>query len=241
MTISPLAIVSPEAVLGDDIEIGAFTIVHGGVRIGTGSRIGSHCEIGLPTPLAAGESLTIGDGALIRSHTVLYAGSNFGARLETGHHVTVRERTRAADGLRLGTGCDIQGDCSFGPYARLHSNVFVPKGCRVGRCAWLMPGVMLTNDPTPPSEITLGCTVGDFAVVCAAALLLPGVSVGARAVVAAKACVRDDVAEGLLVAGVPARVIGPANRVRLRPPLDGPAYPWTSHFGRGYPPGALDP
>lgn len=241
MGISPLAIVSPEALLGEGVEIGAFTIVHPGVQIGTGSRIGSHCELGLPTPLADGAGLVIGAGALIRSHTVFYAGSAFGARLETGHHVTVRERTRAGDGLRLGTGCDIQGDCSFGDHARLHSNVFVPKGCRVGCCAWLMPGVVLTNDPTPPSEVTLGCTVGDFAVVCAAALLMPGVRIGDHAVVAAKACVREDVAPGMLVAGVPARVIGSTDRVRLRAPLDGPAYPWTAHFSRGYPPGAFDP
>lgn len=240
MGISPMAIVSPEARLAEDVEIGPFTVVHAGVQVGTGSRVGSHCVLGLPSDLAHGLPLRIGPGALIRSHTVFYAGSSFGSMLETGHRVTVREHTRAGNGLRLGTNCDIQGDCSFGDYARVHSDVFVAKGCRVGRCAWLMPRVILTNDPTPPSETMLGCDVGDFAVISAGALLLPGVRVGTHAVVAAKACVRDNVAAGMLVAGVPARVIGLACQVRLREPLDGPAYPWTTHFRRGYPPGALD-
>lgn len=49
MGISPLAIVGPEAMLGEGVGIGALTIVHGGVRIGTGSRVGSHCKLRLPT------------------------------------------------------------------------------------------------------------------------------------------------------------------------------------------------
>jgi UDP-3-O-[3-hydroxymyristoyl] glucosamine N-acyltransferase len=35
--------------------------------------------------------LVLGDGARIRSGTVLYAGSRIGRRFETGHHVVVRE------------------------------------------------------------------------------------------------------------------------------------------------------
>ena len=32
---------------------------------------------------------------MIRSHTVIYTGSMFGERLETGHHVVIREKTQA--------------------------------------------------------------------------------------------------------------------------------------------------
>lgn len=239
MGISPSAIVSSEAELGTDVDIGPYCIVHAGVRIGSGSQIGAYCELGVPTPLAAAEPLSIGPGATIRSHSVLYAGSSFGDGLETGHRVVVRERTRAGSGLRLGTLGDIQGDCTIGDYARLHSGVFVAKGSRLGHFVWLMPHVLLTNDPTPPSEVCLGCTVEDYAVLAARAVLMPGVRVGRRALVAAAACVTEDVTEGMLVAGVPAREIGRADRVRLRDGSGRSAYPWSGHFARGYPPEAL--
>lgn len=239
MGISPSAIVSPEARLASDVEVGPFTVIHAGVQIDTGSRIGAYCELGVPTPLGDGSPLVIGARALIRSHSVFYASSTFGEGLETGHRVTVREGTRGGVDLRIGTLCDVQGDCGIGDHARLHSGVFVAKGSRIGRYAWLMPHAMLTNDPTPPSDACLGCEIGDFAVVAARAVILPGVRVGRHALVAAQACVGHDVADGMLVAGVPARLIGRADRVQLRPPLEGPAYPWPRHFRRGYPPGAL--
>lgn len=237
MSISPHAIVSHEARLAADVEIGPFSLVHAGVEIGAGSRIGAYCEIGVRLGGAVtGPPLRIGAGTVIRSHSVIYAGSEFGARLETGHRVTLREGTRCGTGVRIGTLSDVQGDCEIGDNVRMHSSVFVAKGSRIGRCAWLLPRAMLTNDPTPPSETVLGCTIGEYAVLAADAMVLPGVTVGARAVVAAAACVGVDVPEGMLARGVPARIVGPASTVRLRDAAAQPAYPWTRHFHRGYPP-----
>ena len=47
--------------------------------------------------------------------------------------------------------------------------------------------------------------------------------------------VTRDVADGDLVIGVPGRSIGPAAHVLLRDGSGRPAYPWTTHFTRGYP------
>jgi acetyltransferase-like isoleucine patch superfamily enzyme len=241
MPISPLAVISPQASLAADAEVGPFSVVHAGVAIGSGARIGAYCEIGLPTPLTdAAARLIIGSDALIRSYTTVYLGSQLGDGLETGHRVTIREGTRCGRGVRIGTLCDVQGDCEIGDYARLHSGVFVAKGSRVGECVWLMPRVVLTNDPTPPSDRHFGCTIESYAVVSANALVMPGVVVGRGALVAASACVTNNVPEGMLVAGVPGRVIGRASAVRLRPPGDGPAYPWRQHFHRGYPPDIVE-
>lgn len=238
MAIHPRAIVSPKARIAADCEIGPFCIVHAGVEIGSGSRVGSHCELGI-TPERQTEEmptrLTIGENATIRSHSVFYAGSSFGAGLVTGHRVTVREGIQAGARFQIGTLSELQGDSIFGDDVRMQSSVFVAQGSRIEDCVWLLPRVMLTNDPTPPSDTRLGCTVEAYAVVAAGALVLPGVRVGAHALVAAQACVTKDVPVSMVVAGVPATVVGPIARVMLRDASGRPAYPWTSHFHRGYP------
>jgi acetyltransferase-like isoleucine patch superfamily enzyme len=236
MPISPHALVSPLARLARDVDVGPFSVVHDGVEIGEGSRIGAYCEIGVRSQHAAPQGpLRIGAGALIRSHAVVYAGSDFGAALETGHRVTLREGTRCGDHVRIGTLSDIQGDCEIGNYVRMHSSVFVARGSVVRSFAWLMPRVLLTNDPTPPSDRHQGCVIDEYAVVAAAAVILPGVTIGARSLVAAGACVGRDVPAGMVARGVPARIVGPASEVRLRAGDLGSAYPWTRHFHRGYP------
>lgn len=240
MPISATAIVSPQARLAVDVDIGPFCVVHGGVEIGAGSRIDAFCELGLPTPLADGSPLLIGANARIRSHSVFYTSSRFGEGLETGHRVTLREHTRAGVGLRIGTLTDVQGDCEFGDHVRLHSNVFVAKGSLVRSFVWLLPRVVLTNDPTPPSNDHVGCVIDEYAVISAGALVLPGVSIGQHALVAAGACVSRDVPAGMLAAGVPARIIGKAANVKLRDGTGRQAYPWAAHFHRGYPPDVVE-
>jgi acetyltransferase-like isoleucine patch superfamily enzyme len=235
MAISLDARISPGAIVADDAEVGPFTIVHGRTRIGPGARISSHCELGTPPVDEDAEPLTIGARAHIRSHTILYAGSRIGDDFETGHRVIIRERSLIGCGVRIGTLGDVQGDCLIEDHARLHSSVFVAKLSVIRRFAWLMPRVTLTNDPTPPSEHLQGCEVGEYAVLAAGVLVMPGVVIGAGALVAAQACVCIDVPPGMVAMGVPARITGMASAVRLREQGQGSAYPWTRHFHRGYP------
>jgi putative colanic acid biosynthesis acetyltransferase WcaF len=51
-------------------------------------------------------------------------------------------------------------------------------------------------------------TIGDGVWICADAFVGPGVTIGARAVVGARAVAVRDVAEGKIVVGNPARVAG---------------------------------
>lgn len=233
--IHPTAIVSPKAVIGLNVEIGAFSIIYDNVVIGDNSVIGAFCEIGILSALSDGSPLVIGQGSLIRSHSIFYQASSFGENLTTGHRVTVREGTKAGKNLQIGTLSDLQGDCLIGDYVRLHSNVHIGKKSTIESFVWLFPYVVLTNDPTPPSETLQGCTIQQYAIVATSAVILPGVTVGQHALVAALACVGKDVPERSIFGGVPAKLITATSNIKLRDGSNRNAYPWTTHFHRGYP------
>lgn len=233
--IHPTSYIAPEVTLGSDVEVGPFSIVHGNVVIGNHTRIGSHCELGLPTPLGNGLPLDIGSDSLIRSHSVFYESSSFGPGLVTGHRVTVRENTIAGDHFQIGTLSEIQGDCKIGNHVRFQSSVFVGKKTKIGNFVWILPYVVLTNDPTPPSNDLIGCIVEDYASIAAMSVILPGITVGQHSLVAAHSCVSNDVPPHMVVAGVPARIVGKAKSIKRRDGSGEPAYPWTAHFHRGYP------
>jgi acetyltransferase-like isoleucine patch superfamily enzyme len=209
------SIVSPDSVIGPGATIEPFCLLR-------------ECKIG--------------KDALIRSHSVFYADVEIGDGFECGHGVTIREGTRIGTGVRIGTGCDLQGRLTIGDYVRLHSGVFVPQLTAIEELVWIFPRAVLLNDPHPPSDTcTEGPTIRRAAVIGAAATIFPGVEVGAGALVGAGSVVRDDVPPRTVVAGVPARVVGPTSDVTCRDGRLDQVYPWWHHFRRGYPEGVLPP
>lgn len=72
--------------------------------------------------------------------------------------------------------------------------------------AYLCTGTHALDDPAFPLQIAK-ITVGEDAFVAARAFIMPGIRIGARAVVGACAVVTRDVAEDSIVAGNPAALI----------------------------------
>jgi acetyltransferase-like isoleucine patch superfamily enzyme len=235
MSISPLAVISKGVEIGTGVTVHPFAILHEGVVLGSGVSIGAYCEIGVPTPLAQTKRLVIGSSSTIRSHSVFYSGSEFGQELITGHHVTVRENIKTGKNFQIGTSSELQGDTTIGDYVRLHSGVFVAKNAKIGNYIWLLPNVVITDDPHPPSNLSYGVTLEDFVVVAAQSILLPGIVVRKGAVIGAGSVVTSDVSANTLVAGVPATPRGATSAIKLRDGTGRSAYPWFMHFERGYP------
>jgi NDP-sugar pyrophosphorylase family protein len=126
-------IVHPNVLLCNDADIGFFVIL--GVPP-QGRKPGD-----LPT--------VIGPGAVIRSHTVIYAGNRIGMHLQTGHFVMIREENEIGDDVSIGTGTVVEHHAKIGDGVRIHSNAFIPEFCLLQEGCWIGPNVVLTNAKYP--------------------------------------------------------------------------------------------
>ena len=111
----------------------------------------------------------------------------------------------------------------------MHSNVHIGQLSQVDDFVWIYPYVVLTNDPTPPSDHFVGVHIHSFAIVATGALLMPGLEIGQDALVAAGAIVTKPVEPYAVAAGNPARVISDVRRIKNKFTGE-PAYPWRHHF-----------
>ena len=243
--IHPTATVAPSAKVAHDVTIGAYAIINERVEIGAGSFVGPFSILGEPTSDFYSNSAQppawcrIGANALIRSHSVIYAGAEIGADFKCGHRVTIREGSVIGSDCRVGTLSDLQGNLRIGSHVRLHSSVHIGMFSVIEDFAWVFPYVVLTNDPHPPSDTcTRGPTVRRLAVIATHSVLMPGITVGEGALVGAMSLVNRDVPPETLVVGVPARPAGSVRDIRCEDGRLPQLYPWPYHFRRGYPPEA---
>jgi acetyltransferase-like isoleucine patch superfamily enzyme len=181
--------------------------------LGDGAEIGDFVVIGEPPRGMSPGSLqtTLGRRAVLRSHTVIYAGNEIGDDFQTGHGVLVRESNRIGNCVSVGSHSIVEHHVRIGNDVRIHSNVFVPEFSVLEDGCWLGPGVILTNARYPRSagvkEALRGPLVKSGAKIGAGAVLLPGTTIGRDALVGAGAVVVKDVADGAVVVGNPARVV----------------------------------
>lgn len=228
------SIISTLASIGKNVQIAPFCIIHDNVVIGDNTVIDSYCELGITTPLAKNKTLYIGANAHIRSYSSLYQGSVIGKHFNTGHYVTVRENSDIGNNVQLGSRGDIQGDCCIGNFTKMHADVHIGKGSKIGNYVWMFPEVLLTNDPTPPSEFTDGVIIEDYVVLAAKVLIFPGVRLCKDSVIAAGSVVKTSVPAGKLVTGNPSKIICDAKILRCKDQPNIKAYPWRYRFHRGY-------
>lgn len=233
-------IIEDNVILGDDVYIDSNTIIRSDVTLKDGVMIGSNCIIGeyLMDFCIDHEyhkhPLVIGKNSLIRSGSIIYGDSTIGNEFQTGHHVTIREGSKIGDHVSIGTLSDIQGSCEIGNYVRLHSNVHIGQLSKIDDFVWIFPYVILTNDPTPPSENFVGVHVKSFAIVATGAVIMPGVVINSDCLVAAGAIVTKDVEKYAVVGGSPAKAISDVRKIKNK--ITGePVYPWREHFDRGMP------
>lgn len=232
--------ISPDAFIGRNVKIGDNTSIYDHVIVEDNSIIANDCILGEPLSTYYSDAdyknpqTIIGKESLIRSHTIIYAGSQIGEHFSCGHRVTIREHSIIGKHCRIGTISDLQGFLEIGDYCWLHSNVHIGQQSKIGNFVFVYPYVVFTNDPTPPSNICIGPTVGDYSQIAVFSVLLPGVKIGKHCLIGAGSVVGKNVPDFQLALGSPAKIIKNVREIKSRE-TGKSHYPWPYRFDRGMP------
>lgn len=124
------------------------------------------------------------------------------------------------DQTKIGTFVEIQKNVTVGSRCKVSSHSFLCEGVTLEDEVFIGHGVMFTNDIYPRATNEDGSlktdddweTVKTLVKRCASigsnATILPGVTIGEKAIIGSGAVVTHDVPDYAIVVGVPARVIG---------------------------------
>jgi len=222
--------------IGDDVTIEQGVLLKDNVTIESSSYVGPRTIIGAPTrdffkkpEDYQNQKTIIRKSSIIRANCIIYCGNEFGPNLETGDNVLIRENNMVGKNVRIGTLCDIQGRVSIGDFCRFHSNVHIGQKSIIGNRVWIFPYVVLTNDTHAPCGKCLkGPVIEDFVIIGTKAVVLPNLTISEGAVIGALSLVTKNVPAGMLMIGVPGKVVFPAKEIKCKTGLlkEGNPYPW---------------
>lgn len=194
-------------------------LIYPGVTWEGSHDLGAFCVIGeAPRGKKHGELATrFGHGAVLRSHTVVYAGNVIGSGFQTGHGVLIREENEIGDDVSVGSHSIIEHHVKIASGVRIHSDAFIPEFSVLEEGCWIGPCVVMTNAKYPRGagvkDSLQGPLIKAGAKVGANVTLLPGVVIGKNAVVGAGSVVVKSVADGAVVVGNPARAVKKAGDI----------------------------
>jgi UDP-N-acetylglucosamine acyltransferase len=137
MTIHPTAIVASRAQLADDVVVGAHCIIGDDVRLGAGTIVESQAVIEGETTI--GENNTIGRGSIIGTPPQDHAfDESVRSEVRIGRGNTIREfvtvhrGTQEGSATVVGDHCLLMGGCHLGHNVHLGNRVIVHNNCLLG-------------------------------------------------------------------------------------------------------------
>jgi UDP-N-acetylglucosamine acyltransferase len=183
LRVDPRAVVSPDAALGDGVEVGPFAVIEPGVVVGAGTRILAHAYLCSGTTLGhdnvvhmgvilghepqdlsyrgAATRLVVGDRNVFREGCTVHRGTAAGSETRIGNdcylmvNSHVGHNCRVDDNVILANGALLGGHVSIGERAFVSGNAVVHQHMRVGRLSMLQGGSAMSCD-VPPFAIVGG-------------------------------------------------------------------------------------
>ena len=201
-------------------EIHLTAVVHEGTVLGEGVRVLEYAVAGKQPVLSARstakrEPLTpaeIGDGTIVSTGAVVFAGAEIGARSIVGDQACVRERCRIGEDVVIGRGALVENDTTVGDRTKIQADAYLTAYSTLEEDVFIAPCVVTTNDnfmgrTERRHELIKGPTIRRGARIGGGAVLCPGIEIGEEAYIGAGAVVTKDVPARTVVVGNPARVV----------------------------------
>src|SRR5262245_35381014 len=201
-------------------EVHPSAIVYPGTVLGDGVRVLENATVGKQPALSARSTASrepqppaeIGDGTLISTGAIVFAGARIGDRVVVGDQSCVRERVTVGDDVVLGRGVLVENDTTIGTGTKIQAEAYITAYSTLEEHVSSAPcGVTTSDNFMGRTEKRLallkGPTIRRGARVGGAAVLCPAVEIGEEAFVGAGAVVTKDVPPRVIVVGNPARVL----------------------------------
>lgn len=175
--IHPTAIISSDATIGANVDIGAYAVVEGPVNIGADCIIRPHACLFGPLTMGRGNTVCsgailgeapqhlkfngepttveIGDHNIFREHVTVHRGTTHAWKTVIGNHNLFMVHSHVAHDCVVGdhclftNGCMIGGHCVVQDQAILSGNAVVQQFVRIGRLA-MLSGCAGTTKDVPP-------------------------------------------------------------------------------------------
>ena len=154
----------------------------------------------------------LGDGTVVSTGAIVFAGTSVGARVILGDQSCVRERVTIGDDVVLGRGALVENDTSIGALTKIQAEAYITAYSTLEDNVFIAPCVVTTNDnfmgrTEQRHSLIKGPTIRRGARIGGGAILCPGIEIGEEAFVGAGAVVTKNVPPRVVVVGSPARVL----------------------------------
>jgi len=206
--------------IGQNCRIGHGVVIHPDTVIGNNVRIDDHTVVGKLPMKAALSAVTkeqqlpaciIEDECLIGAMAVVYRGCVLRTKVMVADLASVRENVEIGEFTIVGRGVTVENKVRIGSRCKLETESYITALSEIEDGCFIAPEVTFTNDnflgrTRDRFKYHKGVTMKRGARIGANVTVLPGVTIGADALVAAGSIVTRDVPAGKIVLGTPAKV-----------------------------------
>src|SRR5262245_65508617 len=135
-------------------DVHPTAIVYPGTVLGEGVKVLEHAVVGKqpslsPRSTAKREELPpaeIGDGTIVSTGAIVFAGTKVGARVILGDQSCVRERVTIGDDVVLGRGSLIENDTTVGALTKIQAGAYITAYSTLEEQVFIAACVVTTND-----------------------------------------------------------------------------------------------